>query len=80
MTIETLSAVLGWSAIINYIVLLVWFLVFACWHDFIYNLHSRWFNLRLETFDAMHYISMALFKLGILLFNLVPWLALRVIA
>jgi len=32
-----------------------------------------------EQFDAVHYIGMALYKLGILLFNLVPAIALYII-
>ncbi len=44
-----------------------------------YQLHSRWFHLSREQFDALHYASMALYKLGILLLNLVPYIALRVV-
>lgn len=79
MPIETLSALLGWGALINYAVLLLWFLLFSLGHDFIYNLHGRWFNLRLETFDSLHYGLMGIYKLAILLFNLVPWLILNFI-
>ncbi|MDZ7736004.1 MAG: hypothetical protein U5P41_07765 [Gammaproteobacteria bacterium] len=79
MPIETLSALLGWGALINYAVLLLWFLLFSLGHDFIYNLHGRWFNLRLETFDTLHYGLMGVYKLAILLFNLAPWLVLNYI-
>lgn len=76
MTAATLQALLGWSALINYIILLLWFIVFAVAHDWMYRLHGRWFNLRLETFDALHYGGMAVYKLGIFLLNLVPFLVL----
>lgn len=79
MTVEMLSAILGWSTIINYIVLLVWFLFFTFGHDFMYNLHGRWFNLKLETFDALHYALIGIYKLGIIVFNLVPWLSIQII-
>jgi hypothetical protein len=36
-------------------------------------------NLSVETFDAIHYSGMVLFKIGILLFNLVPYFALRIV-
>jgi len=44
-----------------------------------HGVHSRWFHLSVEQFDALHYAGMALYKLGILLFNLVPYIALRLV-
>ena len=32
-----------------------------------------------EQFDALHYAGMALYKVGILLLNLVPYIALRLV-
>jgi hypothetical protein len=32
-----------------------------------------------ERFNAIHYSAMAFFKCGILIFNLVPYLALRIV-
>jgi len=45
----------------------------------VYRFHGRWFKLSLETFDAIHYGGMAVFKLGIFLFNLVPFIALCIV-
>ena len=78
MTLEILRAVLAWSTVINLGMLLFWFLIFAMAHDWIYRLHKKWFNLSPEAFDAIHYGGMGLYKLGILLFNLVPYLVLRI--
>ena len=44
-----------------------------------HGLHSRWFYLSREQFDALHYAGMALYKIGILLFNLVPYIALHIV-
>ena len=79
MTIETIRGVLAWSAVINFGLLLWWFLFFALAHDWMYRLHGKWFKLTREQFDALHYGGMAVFKLGILLFNLVPYLAMRIV-
>jgi hypothetical protein len=68
-----------WCTVINYSVLLVWWLFFLCAHEWMYGLHSRWFHLPVEQFDALHYAGMALYKVGILLFNLVPYIALRIV-
>jgi len=79
MTIEILSDALLWCAVINYGVLLWWFLVFSLAYHWLYRLHGRWFRISHEQFDAIHYTGMAIYKIGILLFNLVPYLALRVV-
>ena len=76
MTIETVRSALLRCALMNYAILSVWFLVFILAHDWIYRLHSRWFHLSVEQFDMLHYAGMAIFKIGIILFNLVPYLAL----
>jgi hypothetical protein len=43
-------------------------------------LHSKWFRLSVEAFDAIHYASMAAYKVGVLLLNLVPYAALSMVA
>ena len=80
MTVEIVRNALGWCALINYGVLLVWFVFFTTRHEWMYRLHGRWFKLSRERFDSAHYTGMALFKLGIILLNLVPYLALRIVA
>ena len=71
--------VLGWCVVINFGLMLWWFLLFILAHDWMYRLHSKWFKLSVEQFDAIHYLGMALFKIGILVFNLVPYLAMRIV-
>ncbi len=61
---------------INYVILLLWFLCFRFVHDGLYRLHSRWFRVSVETFDALHYGGMAFYKILILFFNLTPLLVL----
>jgi Family of unknown function (DUF6868) len=79
MNVEIVRDALLWCAVINYGVLLVWFLFFVLAHDWMHRLHGRWFRLSVEPFDAIHYAGMAIFKLGIILFNLVPYIALRIV-
>lgn len=64
------------SVLINYIILMIWFLAIIFARDWIKQVHGKWFNLSDETFDAIHYGAMAIYKIGILLFNLVPLIAL----
>lgn len=67
-----------WCTLINYGVLLLWFLTFRFAHAWMYRLHGRWFGLSEERFDAIHYAGMAVYKIGVLLFNLVPYFALLI--
>ena len=80
MTFELARGALLWCAAINIGLLVWWFLFFALAHDWMYRLHSKWFKLSVDTFDSIHYSGMALFKMAILLLNLVPYFALRIVA
>jgi hypothetical protein len=76
MTIEFARSFLSWCTVINYAVLLVWFLAFVFAHDLMQRIHGKWFHLSRAQFDALHYAGMTIYKVGILLFNLVPLAAL----
>ena len=79
MTVESITAVLGWCTLINFALLIWWFFFIAVAHDWTRRLHSKWFKLSPEQFDSIHYSLMGLFKMGVILFNLVPYLALRIV-
>jgi hypothetical protein len=71
-----LLAFLFWGAAINYAVLLLWAGMFVFAHEWMYRLHTRWFTLSREAFDMLNYGGIGLYKLGNILFFLVPALAL----
>ena len=79
MSIEVARSVLLWCTVIDYVILMVWFLTFALAKEWLHRMHGRWFRLSGEQFDALHYGGMAVFKIGILLFNLVPLIALYIV-
>lgn len=76
ITLESLRTLLLWSLAVNTTLLCLWFAGFVWAHDTLYRWHTRWFRLSPETFDAIHYAGMALFKIGIFLLNLAPLLGL----
>lgn len=76
MSIEVLRMSLLWCTAINYGILMVWFLFFTLAHDLMERMHGQWFRLSHEHFDAANYLAMAIYKIGIMLFNLVPALVL----
>ena len=75
---NTLRDILLWSLVVNYVVLFIWFAVFVRAHDWMYRMHSRWFQLSRETFDAINYGGIAVYKVGVLLLNVAPLLALLI--
>lgn len=78
MNIDAVRTVFGLCTLINSGVLIVWFLFFWLAHEQLFRLHGRWFPLDLNQFNATHYLGMAIYKILILVFNLVPWIALTV--
>ena len=78
MNTEILKRMLAWSAVINYGILIVWFVGFIAAHDWFRDVYGRWFRFPSEQFDLMNYLGMSIYKIGILLFNIVPYLALRI--
>ena len=79
MTVQVVRDALFWCWVINFGLLLLWFLMFSLARDWIYRYHSRWFKLSAERFDSIHYTGMAMFKTAIFMFNLVPYIALHIV-
>lgn len=79
MNVEVLQSVLGWSALINYLLLTIWFVVYRCCAERIYQLHNRWFAISHEQFASIHYACMAILKIFTFMLFLAPYLALCII-
>lgn len=79
MNIAQLTNFLLYCTLINYVILLIWFFAFTFTKSWMKKLHRQWFNLSDQNFDAIHYSAMAVYKIGILLLNLVPFIALKLI-
>ena len=77
MNLSHLSDFLLYSLVINYLILIIWFVVFVFDKDWMKLLHGQWFQLSDQQFDAIHYGGMAVYKIGILLLNLTPYIALH---
>lgn len=79
MNIAQLTDFLLYCMLINYVILLIWFFAFTFAKSWMKKLHRQWFNLSDQNFDAIHYSAMAVYKIGILLLNLVPLIALKLL-
>ncbi len=79
MTLELTRDFLGWCSIINIGLLLWWFFFITLARDWTYRFHNRYFQISIEQFNVVHYAGIGLFKLCIILFNIVPYLSLRIV-
>ena len=79
MGVELMRSVLGWCALVNIGLFLIWFLVFMAAHDAVYKLHCLWFSISKKEFDRSHYMMMGVYKLLTILFFVIPYLVLLVL-
>jgi hypothetical protein len=79
MDIELLTRFFMWCTILNAGLLIVSFLMLAWAGDFIFNMHNRWFPMPRETFNIVAYSFIGVYKIIVLGFNVVPWVALLII-
>ena len=78
MSIEMIKGILAWSAVLNIGILLWWFLFIALASDWVYKMHSKFYQIQREQFDAIHYAGIAFYKICIFTFFIVPYLAIRI--
>jgi hypothetical protein len=76
MSIELARHALLWCAVINYVLLAIWSILFVLPHDWLYRLSARRFRVTAEQFDTVNFAGIVFYKVGIFLLNLVPFLAL----
>lgn len=80
MNIDMLREAVLYCTIINLGLLTFWGLLFLLPHEWMYRWVGRVFRLSAEQLDAINYAGIVLYKLAVLLFNVVPYLALRIMA
>ena len=64
-----------WCTIINGLLLVISFLVCVLAGDWVYGMHSKWFPISREAFNIAFYSFLGLYKILVLVFNLVPYIA-----
>ncbi len=80
MEVGLIRAFFGWCTVINGGLLVLSLLINAMAGDWVYRMHSRWFRISREAFDLMIYGFIGAMKVLILLFNLVPYVALAILS
>ena len=80
MDIQTLTDFFMWCSIINIGFLFFLALIFMLAPNLTYRLQSWFIPISRETFNVVFYSFIGFFKVVVLVFNVVPWIALEIIA
>ncbi|WP_372724105.1 DUF6868 family protein [Immundisolibacter sp.] len=79
-SIETLTTFLGWSTVINFGVLTVAAILLILMRGPISTLHARMFSLDEAELSRAYFQYLAQYKIAIFVFNLAPYIALKIMA
>lgn len=79
MTIELIKSFLMWSTIINVGLMAFWVFFIMLMPDTVYKLQIKFFPIKREQFDVVIYCFIGIYKLLIIFFNIIPWIALEII-
>jgi len=80
MSIETITAFLGWCTLINVALLCLATLALIALKGRVSALHARLFGLNESELQPAYFTYLGTYKIAILMLNLVPWLALQIVA
>lgn len=78
--ITSLTSFFGWCSLLNIAVLLFSALCLALFRNTIKKAHSRFFNVSDTKLDILYFKYLAYYKISLLIFNLIPYIALKLMA
>jgi hypothetical protein len=78
MTIEQLTVFLGWATVINMGILLLAFFALVTMKNTIMPIHQKMLGMSETDLSKAYFQYMAQYKILIIVFNLAPYLSLRV--
>lgn len=78
--IAAVTEFLGWCTLINTGLLLYSTIMMVFFKNFAMRIHGKLFNLGQESLETSYFNFLGNFKLAIIIFNLVPYIALKLMA
>ncbi len=79
MTPEALTALFGWMSVISIGLLLFSTLAILSLRDWVTSLHGRMFDIDASDLHQSFFKYLAQFKIAVLVLNVVPYLAMRIV-
>jgi hypothetical protein len=80
ITIEALTELLGWATVINIVVLLLSTLGVIAMRETIAGIHSKLFGLDEKDLGRAYFQYLAQYKIAIIVLNIAPYIALKIMA
>jgi len=80
MDMQTLRKFFMWCTILNGVLYIFSAMMCAFAGDWIYRVQTKWFHLPREVFSVVIYSFLGMYKIVFLVFNVVPWVALLILA
>ncbi len=77
-TLETLTEFLGWASVINISILFLTSISLILMRESIMRIHSKMFGLDTTHLSEAYFQYLAQYKIAIFIFNLVPYIALKI--
>ena len=78
ITLETLTTFLGWCSVINITILLLTTFLLIGFKDLVSKVHGKMFGLNQQSIPLIYFNYLGNYKIAIFIFNLVPYLALKI--
>jgi len=78
MTMDSLTAFLGWCSIINIGVMIISTLAVTAFKQPVIRLHSKMFGLNPDELSMAYFNYLGNYKIAIYIFNFVPYIALKI--
>ena len=79
MDIATLQSFFMWCTILNLGILIIVGVFLTIGADFVYWITGKFFPVSRGTFDTVVFCWIALYRLVLIVFSVVPWIALEII-
>lgn len=79
MNLEVAEKFFMYCTIINACVITVWAVCYMFFPDPLYRSQKKWFDISREQFNVVFYSLLGLFKIMFIIFNLTPYIALRIL-
>ncbi len=79
MSIDAVREFFMWCSIINGSLFILSFLITAYAGDWVCRMNSLWYRIPRDTFNVVIYCFIGLFKIFVIVFNVVPYLVLHII-
>ena len=79
---EKISKVLFWCFIMGFAVMFIWLGMLLSAGDGMYQMHTKIFALETSkgTYMLLHLCGIALWKMVVILFFCIPWLAIKIVS